>query len=281
MMPKTCPSCSKPASGRFCSHCGTAVAAAGVSCRECGSQVPAGGRFCNQCGADARASAVAPMAAASTPGGVRAVLPWAVTGVAVLALGALLLYPRLTADSATEAGMLASATSARPAMQGGAVDLASLSPREAADRLFNRVMQSVSTGDSLQAETFLPMAISAYEMVPELDDDGHYHAGVLNIVAASTEAAKPTADAAVVSRHATAARAHADVILGGNASHLFGLSVAAQSEDLLGRPAEARALYRRLLEAYDTEVTRPLPEYQDHQAVLEPTRQEARAYVGG
>lgn len=284
-MAQTCPSCSKPASGRFCSHCGTALGDS-VACRECGGQIPAGGRFCNQCGADASAPPAAVGAGKpGTPAGAKAVLPWAVTGVAVLALGALLLYPRLAADDGAQASQPAAATSARGAAPGaapgGPVDLASMSPREAADRLFNRVMQSVSTGDTVQVTAFLPMALSAYEMVPELDADGHYHAGVLNLVAASTAAGRPQPEVETVERHATAARSHADAILGGNANHIFGLAVAAQSEDLLGRRAEARALYQRLLEAYDTEVVRPLPEYQDHQAVLEPTRQEAREYVGG
>ncbi len=58
-----CPSCQaeNPATNRFCSQCGTALAA---RCPQCGAEVASGSRFCGQCGARV-ASATEPVSAAT------------------------------------------------------------------------------------------------------------------------------------------------------------------------------------------------------------------------
>ncbi|HEX2191020.1 MAG TPA: hypothetical protein VHG51_19080, partial [Longimicrobiaceae bacterium] len=154
-----------------------------------------------------------------------------------------------------------------PAAGGGAaaVDLSSMTPREAADRLFNRVMQNVSSGDTVQARTFLPMAIAAYGRVGELDTDGRYHLAVLHLVGGD----------------AKSARTEAGLILATEPRHLFGLFTAAQAETAAGNTARARELYERFLAAYETERTRDLPEYRDHQQALAPMLEEARRAAGG
>src|SRR5215218_4911670 len=84
-MAETCPACGAQASGRFCDSCGVALSAA---CRECGNPLPRGARFCNMCGAS--------VAATAAPAAIRQpVLPWAVAGLALLALIAVVLVPRL------------------------------------------------------------------------------------------------------------------------------------------------------------------------------------------
>lgn len=152
---------------------------------------------------------------------------------------------------------------AAPGTGMGGVDLASMSPREAADRLFDRVMRTVSTGDSAQARMFLPMALDAYRMAGDLDADARYHLGVLHLL---------NGDPA-------AARAEADAVLSTDPSHLFGLFVAAQAEQDLGNPDAARTLYRRFQEVYPTEVERSLPEYQAHMQALPGMRAEAQAFI--
>jgi hypothetical protein len=276
-MSQTCPSCHKPASGRFCSHCGAAVAA---ECRECGNALPPGARFCNHCGATA---AAAPEAAAAHVGGASrwpAWLPWSVAGVALAVALAAFLVPRgggpqpapaaSTAMSGSALGGPAGGAAppmagAAPAGNPGAVDLSSMTPREAADRLFNRVMQSVSSGDTAQARTFLPMAIGAYGRVGQLDTDGRYHLAVLHLVGGD----------------ARSALSEANTILAAEPQHLFGLFTAAQAETQLGNRARAQALYQRFLSAFETERSRDLVEYRDHQQALAPMRQEAERAVGG
>jgi tetratricopeptide (TPR) repeat protein len=262
-MAETCPSCGATASGRFCDSCGVALSAA---CRECGNPLPRGARFCNLCGAPANAGAA--------PAATRApVLPWAVAALALLALIAVVLVPRLGGrgeeqEAATVQPPFAPASApgaSAPAGNPGAVDLSSMSPREAADRLFNRVMTAVSTGDSTQARQFVPMAVMAYQRVGSLDADGRYHLATLQLVAGDY----------------AAARAQADTLLAASPTHLFGLFTAAQAESSQGNQAAAKELFQRFLRSYDSEVARKLPEYEEHSQALPAMKSEAERQVRG
>ena len=78
------------------------------------------------------------------------------------------------------------AATPRPAVAGpvagpAGIDLSSMTPREAADRLFNRVMTAVAADDSTEASTFLPMAIAAFELAEPLDTDGKFHVVLLRL----------------------------------------------------------------------------------------------------
>ena len=253
-MSQTCPSCEAPASGRFCPQCGVAIDA---QCRECQNPLPAGARFCNQCGVS--------VAAPSTPARARQpALPWAIAAVALAVLGAATILPRLAGDDDSPPAALAQQPAAAPTGDPSQVDLASMTPRQAADRLFNRVMQGLSAGDSTEVKSFAPMAIQAYGMVPERDADLHYHLGELY---------RLTGDAA-------SARAQADTILAADPQHLFGLYGAARAEELRGGDAEARGFYQRFLDAYAAQVTRNLPEYQEHSQGLPGMRAAAQQAVG-
>jgi tetratricopeptide (TPR) repeat protein len=259
-MSQTCPACGAEAPGRFCNQCGVAVDAA---CRECGNPLPRGARFCNQCGA---AATPAPQAAArrASP------LPWVVAGAAVVALAAVLLFrrggePGAAAAAGQDPAAPAAAVTGTGAPGGAAaVDLSSMTPREAADRLFNRVMVAVSEGDSAQARQFLPMAVQAYGMAAPLDADGHYHLAALRLVGGDFPAA----------------RAEADSILAGTPDHLFGLFTAAQAEDGRGNADAALALYRRFLDRYDAEVAAARKEYGEHTQALPGMKAEAQRRVG-
>ena len=264
-MAETCPACGAQASGRFCESCGAALSAA---CRECGNPLPRGAKFCNMCGASASASA-APAAAARP-----SVLPWAITGLALLALIAVVVIPRLGGrDEQPAAGQPPFA--AAPGETGGqqamgapagdprSVDLSSMTPRDATDRLFNRVMTAVSTGDTAQARQFVPMAVMAYQRVDSLNADGRYHLAALQLVAGDY----------------ASARAQADTLLAGNPSHLFGLFTAAQAEGGRGNQAGARALYQRFVQSYDREVAKKLPEYEEHSQGLPAMKAEAERLI--
>lgn len=262
-MAETCPACGAQASGRFCDSCGAAISAA---CRECGNPLPRGARFCNMCGATAGAGR---SAAAAKP----SILPWAVAGLAIVALIVVVLVPRLGGRSeaaAPEAGVqqppFAQAPGGgAPTGNPGAVDLSSMTPREAADRLFNRVMTAVSTGDTAQARQFVPMAIMAYQRVDTLDADGRYHLAALQLVAGDF----------------AAARAEADTLMAANPTHLFGLFTAAQAEGSRGNQAAAKALFQRFLASYDAEVAKKLPEYEEHSQALPAMKAEAERVTRG
>lgn len=253
-MSQTCPSCEAPASGRFCPQCGAAIDA---QCRECQNPLPAGARFCNQCGLAVSAQPVP--ARAKQPA-----LPWAIAGVAVAILAAVTILPRISGDDAQPAPLAQQAPSAAGAGDPSQVDLASMTPRERADRLFNRVMQGVSGGDTTQVGFFAGMAIQAYGMVPERDADLHYHLGELY---------RLTGDA-------PSARAQADTILAADPQHLFGLYGAARAEELRGDEGVAKGLFQRFLDAYPAQVARNLPEYQEHSQGLPGMRAAAQQAVG-
>lgn len=254
-MTRTCPSCGAESAGRFCSECGTQLDAG--SCASCGNQLPAGAKFCNQCGTPISAAPSPTQAAAGrTP--PTAFVPWIVAGVAIAVVVFLLLVPRGTEEPVDETPPDQAA-----AMGPSGVDISSMTPRERADRLFNRVMQSASSGDTAQAQAFLPMALEAFRQIPDPDLHVRYDFAVLQLVAGD----------------ATAARAQADTILQAEPSHLFGLFTAAQAEEALGNEEAAGELYERFLASYESEIQRDLPEYRDHAQVLPPSRAEAQAKV--
>lgn len=144
-----------------------------------------------------------------------------------------------------------------------AVDLASMSPREAADRLFDRIMRTAAQGDSAGARVFLPMALAAYQRVEPLDADARYHLAVLHLFAGDP----------------AAARAEADATLTDVPNHLFALFTAAQAERARGNKAAATELYRRFVQRYDAELAANRPEYQAHQPALPGMRAEADAFL--
>lgn len=275
-MTKTCPACGQEASGRFCSHCGTSLEGPN-QCRECGNELPPDGLYCNLCGAprvNPSAPAAPPLPPASALNQPAAAprsssnLPWAIAAGALVALLAVILVPRFRDEPAAPAPVSGPPITGAPAgAPGGAagVDLASMTPREAADRLFNRVMQNVSSGDSAQARQFLPMALMAYDRVPDLDLDGYYHVAVLQLVNADPQSA----------------RAAAETILSAEPDHLFGLFTAAQAEQAMGNQETARELYQRFLDRFDAQVDSDRPEYRDHAQVLPAMREEAESAVAG
>jgi len=270
-MSQSCPSCKEPASGRFCSHCG-AVVSSSAACRECSASLQPGARFCNECGA-AAASVVATAAAPQAAGrSLASRAPWAIAAVAVVVFGGLAVIQQFgdrAAASPTFAPTSAGAQPGAAGTLGGArgVDLSSMTPREAADRLFDRVMRTAAAGDSAEARGFVPMALGAYDLVPdaEMDTDARYHLGVLHLLNGEPDQA----------------RAVADGILADDANHLFGLFVAAQAARQKGNAEEATGFYRRFLDAYPTEVSRDLPEYTAHAPAFPEMRAEAQASVQG
>ncbi len=144
------------------------------------------------------------------------------------------------------------------------VDLSSMTPRQAADRLFNRVMTAASAGDDREVINFLPMAIRAHEIVEDLDVDGKFHLVTLRLEGSLNDDAL----------------ASAEEILAEQPDHLLGLAGAADASLALGDSASARAFYQRFLDAYDSEMAKDLSEYGDHGALLPTMRATAQALLG-
>lgn len=260
-----CPSCGAPAAGNFCAQCGAPLA--GASCPSCGGALLAGAKFCAQCGSPvgggARASGRSRRGDGVHPD--PALLRWWIIGVAMIVIIVALAWPILRPGREGAGGGgpgMAGAPGAGP-MTGG-VDLSSMTPREAADRLFNRVMSAAEAGDTAQLRFFLPMAVQAYQQAQPLDADGYYHLSLLQRQAGQADSALATAREALEAAP----------------DHLLALVAAARAAHELGSNDRAREYYARILSVYDAERARNLPEYEAHARQLPEILEEARAFTG-
>lgn len=238
-----CPRCGSEESGRYCSACGARLEAGGGGESEAGSGDPIASR-----------------------------LPWILSGLAVLAfaVGAVLLVQervRPRTEGAPVTGEIPgmsgdrSGTAAGEEPGGGAggampsaEELARMSPREAADRLFDRAMRLEASG-SERAEFFAGMGLQAYDRVSanEMDADARLHVGLLQLLLGE----------------APAAAAQADTILAGDPEDLLGLYLAARASVAVDDTARARVHLERLREAMAATDLSSRPAYEAHRRLLE------------
>lgn len=260
-----CPECGREGSGNYCSRCGVRLSGGEGACPECGSEVKEGALYCGHCGHPVRAPEKKPLTA---------YLPWILAGVALVAFAvAVGLFVR---DQSAPRGAEGSITGGLPSSSeggggtagGGAAgaaggagmpspsELANMSPREAADRLFDRAMQEQETGDPERARFFAQMGLRAYERVPpgEVDADARFHIGMLELAMGDAEAAGEGAEA----------------LLSQRPDHLLGLILAARVAEARGEEGRADSLRARLREAVDAgALEEGLPGYEAHRSFIE------------
>ena len=136
-----------------------------------------------------------------------------------------------------------------------------MTPREAADRLFNRVMTASEQGRHEEAQRFAPMAIQAYGAIAPLDHDAHYHLGLMYFVAG---------DRAGVDRQIAALRRDVP-------NHLLALVLEHDSAAGSGDAAAAAHALAAFTAAYDAEIATGRAEYAAHRNVIETLRTTAAA----
>jgi hypothetical protein len=245
-----CPSCGVLSTGKFCSNCGAPLADA--TCGACSAPLTPGAKFCHRCGTPAGAEGP------PTPRGFATALPWAVAGIALLSLIALVAgqrFGRTPANPPTEAAAAdgANPTAAAPFAgatgNGAAPDISNLTPAEAAVRLYNRVMGAHERGQTDTVQIFAPMAITAYRMLGTLDLDQRYDLGRI----------------AAISGDEPVARAEADTILKLHPNHLLGLILAANAAHIRKDPSGERTYRDKLTAAASAERAKQLPEYVTHE----------------
>ena len=201
-------------------------------------------------------------------------MPWAVAAIALLALVALVAGQHFARSrTATNAAPAASELGAMPSAgdvpasdrsPSRAPDISNLTPEEQADRLFNRVMTLFEQGDTARVQFLAPMAVEAYQRLPNLTLDQRYHLGRVGAVTGVAQLAG----------------AEADTILRQRPTHLLGLILAAQGARMRGDEATARGYDRRLLAALASEEKAALPEYQQHTNDITRAVESARSRGG-
>jgi hypothetical protein len=221
-------------------------------CPACGTS--SSGKFCHACGS--------PLSAA---GGLRPAdrTAWIVAGVSLFALIVVVIV--MVAGRGAPTQVDSGAEAANAAMPGG-TDLTPLSPKERADRLFDRVMRESAAGQVDSVRMFAPMAIRAHEMLAgALDADGRLHLGLIHLAVGE----------------AAAARAQADTILRGAPAHLYGLVLRIRLAEAAQDAAATRRALRAFAAAYAPERGRNPAEYAQHAQLLVETKDLADRTAAG
>jgi hypothetical protein len=261
--PASCPACGAAATGRFCASCGAAVD--GATCAGCRAALTPGARYCHRCGTPAGTTPPVPARAGAGSNN----LPWIIAAIAFLVPVGFFagryfsLREPGAAQTAPAIGLGDAAPAAAPLAGDGAArapDISSLSPRERADRLFDRVVRLAEEGKIDSAQFFAPMALAAYQMVEPVDADVRYDMGRIGEITGVT----------------TLVRAQADTILQRQPTHLLGLILATRAARASGDERAARDFERRFLAARDAELRKNLVEYQRHGADIATATAEAR-----
>ncbi|MEN8145085.1 MAG: zinc ribbon domain-containing protein [Gemmatimonadota bacterium] len=256
-----CPGCGRNEEGKFCSACGTALTPVEAACSSCGTKLRAGALYCGQCGAPSGPRSGKPFAAK---------LPWIFSGLALVAfaIGISLFIQGQTSARAPgmppTGGVIESPGSGGAASGGAAsggagmpsmAELAAMGPRQAADRLFDRVMQSQADGDLDQARRFGPMAKDAYSRVPpaEVDMDMRFHMGMLDLTLGDPAGAVAVAES----------------MLAQDAGHLLALVLGLRAAEAAGDPTASNEYLERLRSAHAESGGTGRPEYDAHRAVID------------
>jgi len=140
-----------------------------------------------------------------------------------------------------------------------------MSPREAADRLFNRIMASDENGKKDEALRFAPMAVAAYNNLPALDNDARYHLALIHLVANELQQTREQLAKIreTVPKHLLA--------------YMVERSIANRQND---KDGEKKA-FKGFLAAYETEFLTSREEYKDHQGSIDRFRKAAQASLAG
>ncbi len=230
-----------------------------VQCPRCGQS--ATGKFCGHCGAS--------LTGATTPApwNAQTISPWVAMGIASIALiVALVALFNRGSDAVSPAPVRFSQSLSAPLTEPGQpTDLSSMSPREAANRLFNRVMAASEDGNTEEALRFAPMAIQAYDRAGTLDNDARYHVALLHLAADDSKSA----------------RGKIDLLRKSVPRHLLAFMLEHQIAERSGKQDSAARTFKAFLAAYDAEIAVGRAEYQDHLNSIERFRKAAQASVAG
>lgn len=250
-MTKKCPRCGKQSSGKFCSECGAPHGSKNAGfCDDCGGKLAPNAAFCGECGNPVGERPRKP---------AKAYLPWVVTSLALIVFIVAMTFfvrqqagPRAAGEPPSGGVIPLPGDTARPS---GGVDLASMSPREAADRLFDRTMREAEAGGSDRLEFFAEMGLQAYDALPpaEVDVDVRFHRGLLYLELDDSGAAGDEAAA----------------IFSAEPDNLLGLILASRVATRAGDAAAATEYIERFRALYPQTDLSSREEYVAHRQLVE------------
>ena len=244
-----CPRCGKPAQGKFCGSCGAALSQA--TCPSCRTALRAGTRFCHVCGT--------PLGRKQRPAARSTTAAWIAAAAGALVVVVLVAVRFIGGPQS--AGRAPTGPASAPVT---VPDISRMTPRERADRLFDRIVRAAEAGDTAQVTQFQPMALSAYAMLGQQDSDSRYHVGLIHSL----------------SGNFAAARAQLDSLRTVEPDHLLGamlaFTIAELTEDVDGR----EQAYRAFLVAYDVEIASQKGEYLAHEPAIQSFLTAARRELG-
>ncbi len=243
-----CSGCGTPGAGDFCTRCGKPMGSVG-NCASCGAACETGALYCGECGTPLGRPPVKSL---------RVRLPWILSGLALTAFAVALSLMIGKGTGERAPGMPPTGgiiTGNQSAAGPSSIDLSSMSPRQAADRLFERTMREESAGNMAQALQFADMGVRAYGMVlaAELDADAHFHLGLLELLRSRPDDAE----------------LHTEAIFETAPDHLLGWvlkeRIAEQRSDAAGLEQAAT----RFLESVDAQRAMNLEEYAQHIGIID------------
>ena len=218
----------------------------GPKCPSCNSALSPDAKFCHECGAPAGEQRDAKRA------DWKRLAPFVIL---IAVVGAVLVFglgyyatQQKDLSSAPQSDVASSSPQIEPP-----IDLSAMNPREAADRLFNRVMIADERGDTAEATQLAPMALAAYRLVDRPDADVHYHMGLISLVLGNLDDV----------------RRQIENIKRDSAEHLLGLALAMRVAERDGDDKSASDILARFAAAYDAEIGRGKPEYEAHRNTIE------------
>jgi len=226
----------------------------GPECPSCNATMISDAKFCHQCGAPARGKPIE-RERNGQQRNWKAIL-FFVVSVPVWSFALMFVALKFMPDkNAVKNNPHAGVT--MPSVQSAeSVDLATMTPREAADRLFNRVMAADEQGRMEEVMQFGPMALEAYKLVVLLDADARYHIGLVSLLLGDLDNAREQ----IKNLEAEAP------------DHLLGLTLASRVAEKTGDDKAASAVHARFAAAYDAEIRSGRPEYEAHSATIEALR---------
>jgi hypothetical protein len=175
---------------------------------------------------------------------------YSIIGIAVAGTLAGIVY---VASGNNVAAPTTPATDSSGVLSGQPVDLSAMSSREAADRLFNRVMMADEQGDRQEVQKFAPKTIQAYDFVDNLDADAFYHIGLVH--AAVGDFGKM--------------RKQVEILKQVSPGHLLALILEHDAAEQLGDGDAAAKASAAFAAAYASEIKTGRPEYEAHRNSIE------------